>query len=250
MAVMMSKDAGFSTSLKVDPFERVLFGFQDFPTRDRCNKMLEQSLKDQHILSQCFELRFNKLVTGKCLGKEDILRHFHGVIPGRGFPFNEYCSERKQRSQEAYCNFGEKNIEMQGCNEEKKDDQFGVPNPATNNLNCQVPVIARVPKKKARKGKEARCSNYIYNPMPIRTKSRKKHVLPEAKDNEYWVQRVKNNVSARKSREERRRKEIEMVEKCESLLNENCQLRQENYILQTKLQVMESMTYGKFGDKF
>ncbi len=89
--------------------------------------------------------------------------------------------------------------------------------------------------------------SYVYNPVPIRKKSKKNAVPVAAKDNRYWTLRVKNNIAARKSREDRRKKEIEVVKKCDSLVSENEMLRRENTYLKAAISTLEGIMHGKPG---
>eukprot|EP00794_Sanderia_malayensis_P015710 gene15710-17295_t len=83
--------------------------------------------------------------------------------------------------------------------------------------------------------------NYIYNPLPIRKKSKKKLVPVNAKDGHYWMLRIKNNISAKKSREHRRKKEIEVIKTCDTLVKENDVLKRENTSLKATLFAMQAM---------
>lgn len=58
---------------------------------------------------------------------------------------------------------------------------------------------------------------YKYNPKPVLQKGDRSYVPDSLKDREYWERRQRNNEAARKSREERRRKELEVLDKLTSL---------------------------------
>ncbi len=58
---------------------------------------------------------------------------------------------------------------------------------------------------------------YVYNPKPMGSKTRKTHVEGHMKDDRYWERRKRNNAAARKSREQRRLKK-EMVKERMTLL--------------------------------
>jgi len=66
---------------------------------------------------------------------------------------------------------------------------------------------------------------YKYNPKPLGKKNSRKFVPEEQKTEDYWQKRIKNNVAARKSREDRRRKELETLNKQAHYEKENLQLR-------------------------
>ena len=80
---------------------------------------------------------------------------------------------------------------------------------------------------KKSKSKMQQKDSYVYNPCPIRKKSKKNTVPLSAKDARYWMLRIKNNMAAQKSREARRKKELEVVNEVRRLKNENNLLRQE-----------------------
>ena len=67
--------------------------------------------------------------------------------------------------------------------------------------------------------------HYKYNPKPLGKKNSRKFVAEDKKTEEYWQKRIKNNVAARKSREDRRRKELETLNKQAHYEKENLQLR-------------------------
>ena len=66
---------------------------------------------------------------------------------------------------------------------------------------------------------------YKYNPKPLGKKNSRKFVPEEQKTEDYWQKRIKNNVAARKSREDRRHKELETLNKQANYEKENLQLR-------------------------
>ena len=84
--------------------------------------------------------------------------------------------------------------------------------------------------KRAARKRGRRQSDYVYNPRPVGKKSCRKFVSREEKDDRYWMQRLRNNQAAKKSREARRQKEIETLRKCSDLQKENQRLRE--YIVQ------------------
>ena len=67
---------------------------------------------------------------------------------------------------------------------------------------------------------------YVYNPKPLQKKPGKPpDVAPADKDTDYWERRQRNNEAARKSRESRRKKELEVIERCDSLEKSNMHLK-------------------------
>ena len=81
--------------------------------------------------------------------------------------------------------------------------------------------------KKYKGGKlgRKRKREYIYNPKPVKEKRSKETVPEQCKDTSYWEKRIRNNEAARKSRELRRKKELETRDKYHRLLKENEALR-------------------------
>jgi len=63
--------------------------------------------------------------------------------------------------------------------------------------------------------------SYNYKPAPMVRKSERRFISAEQKDKQYWERRKRNNAAAKKSRESRREKEIEVNRKSELLQKEN-----------------------------
>ena len=89
-----------------------------------------------------------------------------------------------------------------------------------------------------RKGIIGNDRNYKYNPKPLGKKNCRKFVPEERKTEDYWQKRIKNNVAARKSREDRRRKELETLNKQSHYEKENLQLRMLNEKIQSENQYL------------
>ena len=70
--------------------------------------------------------------------------------------------------------------------------------------------------------------SYVYDPKPLTRKTRRALVPDEQKNQKYWLKRMRNNVAARKSREDRRRKELEVLDTMKNLKDENQKMK--NYI--------------------
>ena len=219
-------------------------GFPDLSKEDPDGERLYFS--SPNILNRCFERRLKGAMFDSWMGTDGLMYLPHSITSGHttsaygtyengnvnefGFISSDVNCKRAKK-----CDFGMEN----------KGDTAAELSTPSNAPSCPVPVISHGSRRKA-------CikSSYIYNPLPILKKSKKRFVPPEAKDEAYWAQRVKNNIASRKSREERRRREMEVVQKCESLLSENCQLRFENGCLQVKLEVMESILWEKLGGNY
>lgn len=84
-----------------------------------------------------------------------------------------------------------------------------------------------------------RNSKYVYNPLPITKKAKRKFYSQAQKDEKYWERRIKNNVAAKRSRDLRRQKEIEITEKFKSLERENNLLKEEVRKLRMKADELE-----------
>lgn len=84
-----------------------------------------------------------------------------------------------------------------------------------------------------------RSAKYIYNPLPISKKADRKFVCQAEKDEKYWERRIKNNVAAKRSRDMRRKKEIEISDKFKSLERENESLKDEVQRLRVKAVELE-----------
>jgi len=68
--------------------------------------------------------------------------------------------------------------------------------------------------------------SYKYDPKPLeRRKNPRSFVPTDKKTQDYWEKRRKNNVAARKSREDRRKKEIEVLKSVNNLKNDNVKLK-------------------------
>ena len=84
-----------------------------------------------------------------------------------------------------------------------------------------------------------RNSKYVYNPLPITKKADRKFFSQSEKDEKYWERRIKNNVAAKRSRDLRRQKEIEVSEKFKMLERENANLKEEVRRLRMKASELE-----------
>ena len=68
--------------------------------------------------------------------------------------------------------------------------------------------------------------SYKYDPKPLERRKNPRSFVPlDKKTQDYWEKRRKNNVAARKSREDRRKKEIEVLKNVNNLKNDNVKLK-------------------------
>lgn len=93
--------------------------------------------------------------------------------------------------------------------------------------------------EKAPVARRRRNSRYVYNPLPITKKADRKFYSQSEKDEKYWERRIKNNVAAKRSRDLRRQKEIEVSEKFKLLERENANLKEEVRRLRIKASELE-----------
>ena len=66
---------------------------------------------------------------------------------------------------------------------------------------------------------------YHYDPKPLTSKNVRRLVPNEEKNDQYWTRRMRNNKAARKSREYRRQKEMEVLTTMKFLEEENVRLK-------------------------
>ena len=66
---------------------------------------------------------------------------------------------------------------------------------------------------------------YHYDPKPLASKNTRRLVPNEEKTDQYWTRRMRNNKAARKSREYRRQKEMEVLTTMKFLEEENVRLK-------------------------
>ncbi|XP_066928195.1 ras guanine nucleotide exchange factor P-like [Clytia hemisphaerica] len=68
--------------------------------------------------------------------------------------------------------------------------------------------------------------SYKYDPKPLERRKNPRTFVPnDKKTNDYWEKRRKNNHAARKSREDRRKKEIEVLKNVSNLKGDNIKLK-------------------------
>ncbi|XP_065058597.1 thyrotroph embryonic factor-like [Rhopilema esculentum] len=100
------------------------------------------------------------------------------------------------------------------------------------------------------KSKRRKPHTYRYNPKPVQKKSCRNFVPDSLKDIDYWEKRKRNNLAAKRSREDRRRKELEVLNKMANLEQQNADLmaqvkslEEKNKILLKKLREQQKLSY-------
>ena len=91
------------------------------------------------------------------------------------------------------------------------------------------------PKRQRRKPR-----TYKYNPQPLCHKGDRNFVPDLMKDEEYWEKRERNNRAAKKSREDRRRKEVEVVNRLAELEKRNADLEARAEVLERRNHYLEN----------
>ena len=82
---------------------------------------------------------------------------------------------------------------------------------------------------------------YIYDPKPLVPKSKTSTLPEELKDEDYWTRRQRNNEAAKRSRENRRVKELEMMSLVKNLTNTNTELRNRIKELESRNSLLEQV---------
>lgn len=93
--------------------------------------------------------------------------------------------------------------------------------------NAEIQTSDHPPIKKRGGGKvgRRRKRGYIYDPKPLVRKTKKKLLPSSQKDEDYWHRRQRNNEAAKRSRENRRVKELETMNLVKQLTDSNDELR-------------------------
>lgn len=86
---------------------------------------------------------------------------------------------------------------------------------------------------------------YKYNPLPMGRKAKRRFIADDNKDDKYWKRRIRNNEAARRSRDMRRQREIEISEKWKQLERENERLKKEVQKLKEKASELEKQLLEK-----
>ena len=88
--------------------------------------------------------------------------------------------------------------------------------------------------------------SYKYDPRPLGRKKRRNLVPDEKKTIDYWERRKRNNQAARRSREERRLKELQTFHCMKLLQNENTSLKQTiQLMIRNQQQLQEEVSMMK-----
>ncbi|XP_065059116.1 transcription factor VBP-like isoform X2 [Rhopilema esculentum] len=149
-------------------------------------------------------------------------------IPGDGFKGNSNNGSSKEKgdryplSDHEYVN-KECKVEVESDEEENHEDE----------IEDTRKEVARQGKSKRRKS-----HTYRYNPKPVQKKSCRNFVPDSLKDIDYWEKRKRNNLAAKKSREDRRRKELEVLNKMANLEQQNADLMDQVKSLEEKNKIL------------
>ena len=100
---------------------------------------------------------------------------------------------------------------------------------------------AKVKKRGGGKPGRRRKRGYIYDPKPLVPKSKINNLPAELKDKEYWTRRQRNNEAAKRSRENRRVKELEMMTLVKELTGTNTELRTRIQELEVRNKFLEQI---------
>eukprot|EP00111_Clytia_hemisphaerica_P022138 TCONS_00065044-protein len=100
---------------------------------------------------------------------------------------------------------------------------------------------AKVKKRGGGKPGRRRKRGYIYDPKPLVPKSKINNLPAELKDEEYWTRRQRNNEAAKRSRENRRVKELEMMTLVKDLTGTNTELRTRIQELEVRNKFLEQI---------
>jgi len=82
---------------------------------------------------------------------------------------------------------------------------------------------------------------YIYDPKPLIPKTKINTLPASMKDADYWTRRQRNNEAAKRSRENRRVKELEMMDLVKRLTETNDDLRERISELESRNQFLEEL---------
>uniref|UniRef100_A0A6P8HS20 Thyrotroph embryonic factor-like n=1 Tax=Actinia tenebrosa TaxID=6105 RepID=A0A6P8HS20_ACTTE len=104
-------------------------------------------------------------------------------------------------------------------------------------------IMAKKPKSPTKKRHSD--YSYKYNPLPMGKKAKRSFVSDDNKDDKYWKRRIRNNEAARRSRDMRRQREIEISEKWKQLEKENERLKKEVQKLKEKATELEKQLLEK-----
>lgn len=89
---------------------------------------------------------------------------------------------------------------------------------------------------------------YIYDPKPMVPKAKTNLLPSKLKDEEYWQHRQRNNEAAKRSRENRRMKELETVNLIKGLTDNNNELKEKIKELESRNLYLEGLLRGLITD--
>ena len=89
--------------------------------------------------------------------------------------------------------------------------------------------------------KKRRARGYKYKPKPLQQRPSRSFVPEDMKDQEYWQRRLRNNHAAKKSREERRKRELEVVASLHTLNQENKHLKEKLSRVESRNRLLEAL---------
>ena len=92
--------------------------------------------------------------------------------------------------------------------------------------------------------KKRRARGYKYKPKPLQQRPSRSFVPEDMKDQEYWQRRLRNNHAAKKSREERRKRELEVVASLHTLDQENKHLKEKLSRVESRNRLLEALLNG------
>lgn len=117
---------------------------------------------------------------------------------------------------------------------------------AKNNRNTvSEDKIVKATTDSSDKSKDVEDYRYNYNPLPMKRKAQRQFVTDTKKDDRYWKRRNRNNEAARRSRDMRRQREIEISTQCRELETENARLKKELQKLKEKANKLEKQLSEK-----
>lgn len=115
---------------------------------------------------------------------------------------------------------------------------------STENKQPAEPVKKRGGGKLGRRRKRG----YIYDPKPLVSKTKTNSMPNNLKDEEYWHRRQRNNEAAKRSRENRRVKELETMNLVKRLTDSNAELKQKIQELELRNLYLERLLRGSGSD--
>ncbi|XP_057298049.1 uncharacterized protein LOC130628988 [Hydractinia symbiolongicarpus] len=151
-----------------------------------------------------------------------------------------------------------KKVSSNECHRQKDDKKTSF---TDTDRSCKLPVCgATKPAKQSSSSDESmenkrkrgggkigrkRKRGYIYDPKPLVAKTKTTILPEEVKDNVYWDRRRRNNEAAKRSRENRRFKELEIMTEAKKLSAQNEALKLKIDRLEMRNQYLEELLSSK-----